>query len=496
MKKLIVLLIPFVLIGRGYNPDDICKDVKIVAKEAEMIDKKFKDPKNAFALLNATAFRQITYRKPKCMNEKEYLSYLDTYAYLSTYSERIGTIEQFVKKYPNHIYFYKVAGESYERQFDKYQNSEYRQKALKYYAKYVELSKEKNQKVDKRVVEYLKTGGLKKAKSTWGKYLNPKGDIPIGKYRAFYIDTHNPKTVVATEIVEDIAVNYPYKEFHGIDSANFGGYWVGKLKFSKDTQKSIYVSQSNSTTRVIIDGYVVYDKKQRGGVDYNFTKGTHTIEVEFINRWHTTTLSVKVMDRVTRLKKDEIIDRLSRHVTDDTIFDYVGVYESDNKNNTIELKLEKSDKPTVLLLQSHRAVTWDIDNSNGVDIAAIVINSSRLESEVRGDIDGVEVLYSQRRVGNGYRSGLPANNKRDCQCISGHYTCGESRLFIADEIPSRFGKKVSGFSGEYAATTMSVPQVNMTPDIYKKIEQYNTKIKEMKSECTKNKSITPDKLFE
>jgi hypothetical protein len=482
--------------GRGYNLDDICKDVKIIVKEAEMINEKFKDPKNAFIFLNATAFNQITYRKPKCMSEKEHLTYLDTYAYLSSQTEGRSMIELFIKKYPNHLYFYKTAGESYERQFDKHKNSKYRQKALKYYAKYVELAKEKNQKVDKKIVDYLKSGGLKKAKSTWGKYLNPNGDIPINKYKAFYINTHNPKTVIATEIVEDIAVNYPYDKFYGIDSASFGGYWVGKLEFSKDTKKMIYVSQSNSTTRVIVDGYIVYDEKQRGGVDYNFTKGSHTIEVEYINRWHTTTLSVKVMNKANRLKKDEIIERLSRHITDDTIFNYVGVYESEKKNNSITLKLEKSKKPTILLLQSHRAVVWNIDNSNGVNIEAIVINSSRLESEIRGDIDGVEILYSQKRVGNGYKSGLPDDKrKRDCQCISGHYSCGESKMFIANDIPKEFARKIDGFSVNYAATTLAVPQIYMKPDTYKKIEQYNANIREMKKSCSKNKTLTPDELF-
>jgi len=66
---------------------------------------------------------------------------------------------------------------------------------------------------------------------------------------------------------------------------------------------------------------------------------------------------------------------------------------------------------------------------------------------------------------------------------------------IANEIPSRFGKKISGFSGKYAATTLSVPQVDMKPDTYKKIEQYNAEIREMRKSCTKNKMLTTDELF-
>jgi len=496
MKKIILLLIPFILIGRGYNHGDLCRDVKIVVKEAKMINEKFDDPKNAFALLKATVFRKIIYRKPKCMSEKEYLSYLDTYAYFSSKTGERGIMERFIKKYPDHLYFYKTAGETYEQQFYKYKNDEKRQQALKYYIKYIELSKEKNQKVDEKIIDYVKSGGLEKAKYTWGKYLNPKENIPSGKFRAFYIDTHNPKKVIATEVVPDIAISYIYDKFHGIDSSSFGGYWVGEFEFAQDTKKMIYISHSQSTTRIIIDGYIIFDNNHKNGVAYNFTKGKHTIEVEYINRWHTTHLSVKIMDKINKLKKDEIIKRLKNLTTDDTNFNYVGVYESKDNNNSIHLKLEKSPKPIVLLLQSYKAVIWDIDNSNGVKIEAIVINSSKPEAEIRGDIDGVEILYSQRQVGNGYKSGLPKDDKRGCKCISGHYTCSESRSFMANEIPSKLGKKISGFSGKYATKYLTVPEIFMTPEIYEQIEQSNAKIREMEKSCTKNRTLTPDELFE
>ena len=203
------------------------------------------------------------------------------------------------------------------------------------------------------------------------------------------------------------------------------------------------------------------------------------------------------MNKVTRIGKDEIIKELNSVVTDDTNFNYIGVYESDNKDNSVTLKLKESKYPAVLLLQSHRAVVWKIDNSAKVDIKAIVINSSTPESEVRGETKGIKIIYSQRAVGHGYSSGLPdQKRKKECKCIVGHYTCSETRAFGANDIPSKFAQKASGFSGKYAATTLEVPEVQMKPEIYEEIERRNAEIREGKQLCTKNQTLTPDKLFD
>jgi hypothetical protein len=498
MKKYFLLLIPILLLSRSNPHEEICDNVKLVTQEAKMIYEKFNDPTNALNLLNSSVFRNITFRKPDCMTKNEYLNYLGTHSlYMSETKNNhsFKMIENYVKKYPEYLYFQYMLGKSYENQYVKFKNQDYREKALIVYRKYIDNAKLQNVKVEKHILDFVKTGGLVKSKSSWGKYLNPSGEAPLGKFKAVYIDTHEPKKIVASEIVEQIGVNYPYNKFHNIKSSNFGGYWVGSLKVEKETKKMIYVSQSNATTRVIIDGYVVYDGSYQGGVPFTFTKGVHKIEVEHLNRWHTTELNIKIIDKVEKYTIPKIKEKLTPVVGKRTEFVYVGVYESEKKDSKITLKVQKSKSPIVLLLQSYSAVTWVLDNYVKTDIQAIIINSHSPEATIQGDIQNIPVLYSKSPLGHGYTSGLPTKRTGNCTCLSGHYTCGSSGGFRAGMIPQEFAKIIRGFSGKYAASILAVPQLRMSDEKYKEIESYKNKITRMRSECTKNKTLTPDELF-
>lgn len=498
MKKVLLLLAPLVLMAKIYSPDEVCNDTRLVMKEAKLINEKFKDPTNAVNLLGASAFRNILYRKPECMSEKEYLEHLDTYSIYLAKSENyssMSTLENFIKQYPQHLNFYLTLGQLYEKQYYEQKRVDAREKALDKYTTYIKLAKEQHQSVDKNVLEFVESGGLQKADETWGQYLNPQGEIPLGAFKAFYIDTHQPKKIIASEIVKNISVNYPYKDFHNIDSANFGGYWVGKMKFAEDTKKTIYISQSNATTRVIVDGYILFDGAYRPQIEYLFKKGVHTIEVEHINRWHTTNLVVKIVDYIKKYNQQELKTKLDSSVRDDTQFWYVGAYESEKQDNSIILRVQKSDKPVVLLLESYRVVTWKIDNSYNTNIKAIVVHSNTPEATIEGDIKGIDIMYAQNRVGSGYDSGMQSERNRKCQCISGHFTCGGNGGFNADGIPRLYNKKVRGFSGKYASSILSVPEIEMSDKKYAEIESYKKKMNALQEKCYKNKNIKVDELF-
>ena len=493
------LLLPLLLLSQPYNKDEVCEKARVAVEQAKLIHKRFNDPRNALLFLNATDFRNITYRKPACMNDKEYLSYLDYFSSLDADPKNIqynygSLIEQFIRKYPDHLYFYKAAGLSYENQYKQHKNIRDKEKSLKYYKKYISLAKKKNIRADKKIVAYIDAGGLRKAKSTWGKHLNPKNIIPKGRFQAIYINTKNPKKIVASEVVENVSVNYAYNKFHGIESQHFGAYWVGKFYYPKETKKMIYISQSRATTRVIIDGYVVYDGENRRGVAYTFTKGEHTIEVEYLNHWHTTRISMRIMKKVIKLNETELQKALSKVITKDTKFNYVGVHESDNKKNTIALRVQKSKEPVVLLLRSARAISWKISNTTGVKIQAIVVKSSSPESDVSGDIQGVKIFHVNFNIGRGESSGIP-NPSKKCICVAGHYSCSNAKGFTADVVPQMFSKKVSGFSGKYRTNILSVPEIEMTPRVKREIKDYQDKVSKMRKRCETDESLKPDELF-
>jgi len=497
MKQLFILLLPLYL-WANYNPNQQCDNARLVLKEADMIYKKFDDPTNALNLLNAGAMRNITYREPACMDKKEYMKALEKYAFFISQSKQnrsFNSIENFIKKYPDNLKFKLYLAEAYENQFRAYKMSNYRTKALEAYKEYVKTAKKQKVKVSKYILKFIASGGLYKSKNSWSKYLNPDGSAPFNAFKVIYIDTKNPKEIVATQKVKDVAIGFQGEKLFNIDAANFGALWIGKVKFDKETKRTLYISQSQATARVIINGYVVYDGQNRGEVSYTFKKGVSTIEVEYLNRWHTVDFSFKMLKSVKKLTQQELIAALKPLVTKKTEFLYIGVYESEKKDSHVVLRVQKSKKPVVLMLQSQRAVIWEIKNPTHTKIQAVVINSSSPEATIMGDIKGVKVLYSKRRVGNGYQSGLPTKRRQNCQCISGHYTCGGTSSFNADSIPSAFNKRVRGFSGKYRVGILSVPELDMSDVKYQEIEAYRKLQMKKRNECAGNKNISPDELF-
>lgn len=500
MKKAILLLLPLLLSAYGYNPNEICKKIERGMAEAKMIDQTFHDADNALLLMQQNG-TSLFYRKPECMKEKTYMDYFDQYALLQTRATKRPdprSLEQLIKKYPQHLLFYKAAGKVYEKNYHRYKNQKAKEKALTYYKQYIALSKKQGVTPDAAIVDYVKTGGLRRAKTTWGKYLNPQGEAPLGRFKAFYISTEAPKKIIASEEVDTISVNYPYKEFHGIDSYHFGGYWVGKLAFGQKTQKVFYLAQSNSTTRIIVDGYVLYDGRGNAEIPYTFTKGTHTIEVEFLNKWHTTQLSVKLFDKIKKLDTQALKKSLQPLVTAQTRFYYAGVYESRRKDQSITLTIEKIDAPIILLLQSYDAVTWVVNNPYKVPIKAIILHSTHPQAEVKGALGGAKIFYASHRltVGNGYRFGLPKNRStKGCMCVSGHFTCQKVAAFDASYVPAMFNKKVYGFSGKYGTDALKVPEILINSKAYDEIKAWNAKIEALRQKCVQNRSLTPDELF-
>jgi len=501
MNYILILLLPIYLFANynnTYNPNQQCDDARLVLKEARMIYEKFDDPTNALNLLNAGAMRNITYRQPKCMQKDEYMKALQTHTFFMSKSKNnysFGTIQGYIKKYPENLTFKLYLAQAYENQYINRKVPKYRTKTLDMYKEYVKGAKEQNVKVSKHILEFLATGGLYKSKNSWSKHLNPNGVAPYNAFKVMYIDTKNPKKVVATQEVKDAVISFQGENLFNIEPANFGALWMGLVKFDKETTRTLYIDQSQATTRVIINGYVVYDATTRGEISYTFNKGISRIEIEYLNRWHTVNFSLKIVKKVEKFTQEEIQKKLKPLVSKGSKFLYVGVYESEKKDSHIVLKVQKSKEPVVLMLQSQRAVIWDIRNTSGTKIQAIVINSSSPEATVIGDVKGIKVLYSKTRVGNGYESGLPSNKKRECLCIGGHYTCGGNGGFNADSIPKAFNKRVRGFSGKYRVGILSVPEVTMSDAKYKEVKLNSELHMRKRSECSGNKNVSPSELF-
>lgn len=331
----------------------------------------------------------------------------------------------------------------------------------------------------------------REAKTTWGKQLNPKNKVPKNKFKAFYINTKYPNKIVASEYTDKVSINYPYNKFHGIDSQDFGGYWVGDFTYDKETIQEISIAQSWSKTRIIIDGTVIYEGGNNTKMPYTFSKGKHRIEIEYINNWHTTgfMVTIKSKEKVHTIKevKQILADKSSKK----SKVLHVGVYESRKKDQSIDLLLEKQDDPVVLLLSSYESVEWVIQNPHKVKIEAIIYSSHRPGVEIKGEIPkDIPIIAYAKRFGT-------YSTEKKCSCHGAIFHCsGSNGLEMIETIESLTDKKVLGFSGQYGTKSLMVPEVMITDQWKAEQKEAAIEIESQRKACQKEINPSFEKLFE
>ena len=331
----------------------------------------------------------------------------------------------------------------------------------------------------------------RKAKSTWGKQLNPKNIVPLNKFKAFYINTKKPDEVIASEVVEKVSVNYPYDKFHGIKSEDFGGYWVGDFTFEKETKRVITISQSWSKARIIIDGTVIFEDGKDDEVSFTFSKGKHRIEIEYINNWHTTDFKVSIQPKAKIYTVKELKKELSEKTSKKSKVLYAGVYESKRKDQSITLNLAKQSHPVILFLYSANPVEWVIDNANKVKIEAIVYSASKPGAEIKGDIpSSIHILPIKERFGS-------YSMEKKCSCHGTSFHCdGSSGLKVLERIKSFTDKEVIGFSTKYGTEALLLPVTQVNKEWYRVQEENEKQILKQKKECQKQIDPSFEKIFE
>jgi len=329
--------------------------------------------------------------------------------------------------------------------------------------------------------ESVKTaGGYPKANSTWGEKLNPTGRVPDRGFSAYYIDTNNPGKVIAHEAVDSITINYIYDDFHGIDSKNFGAYWVGYVNTPEQETRRIAISQGWSKARIMIDGAVVYTGDSDEELLLSFEPGKHLVEVEYVNNWHTTEFSVGFLEDIEKLSFKEIKTRLEKEISGGYDLFYAGLCESSSKDLSVGLTIEKHDRPVVLVLSSYSAVMWKLSNPFKTEIKAIVYGSYSPGTQISGDIDSsTMVLFSAKSIGS-------YNETPNCSCTAGHFHCeGKSMLFTINELAHISDYRLRGFAGKYSATALRVPQTMVNDQTVQELKAKDIEIERLREACKK-----------
>ncbi|MES2931599.1 MAG: hypothetical protein V4682_02770 [Patescibacteria group bacterium] len=306
------------------------------------------------------------------------------------------------------------------------------------------------------------------------------GTIPTGSFRATYFNTTKPTSLTKQETVASIDVNFPwyydtatgsdtaYSSATTIRSEDFGGYWIGKFVNEKDTEMTLNVTQSWSETRVIIDGKLAYRGGDNTSLKFMVPKGSHTMEVEYVNNWHTTGFSVSLAAAGGSTKPLTGTLKLGSHVKDVW---YAGVYESSAFDKTIALKAGSyTQTPKALFLSSYDTVKWDLSALSSFPIETIVISSYSPGSRVVNGPAAAQVHTAS--LGYAYQA------KAQCYAITTFMSCEGVRDFsnMYHKIKSVSGKELTGFSGTYSASSLTLPGTVLTSALVKEYLAYPAEI--------------------
>jgi len=326
----------------------------------------------------------------------------------------------------------------------------------------------------------------------WGSVLNPRGDAPLGAFKAVYINTQNPRQIIATEVVPAIAINYPWDDFHGIKSEDFGAYWVGRVEFRKDETRTIEVSQSWSKARIFIDGELVHEGGADKRISHDFRKGKHLIEVEYVNNWHTTSFRVAFKGVQALLGSEQIRQQLLDRNLADADVHYAGVYESSAKDLTIKLNVVRSGKPVVLVLNSYDSVSWVVNEAAPGNVRAIIYSSSKPGSDVSG-VDPRKVLVQEQSGGIGTYELKPR-----CSCTAAHYHCENSGNLLSTiaDVERVTGAQLKSFNGAYSIEAFPVPGMAITEVAREQDRAASEQEKRNREQCARQGNPDFDKMFD
>lgn len=214
--------------------------------------------------------------------------------------------------------------------------------------------------------------------SLWGESL-VKHTIPTNHFRVYYLNTNDTTKAIATEEVKKASVQYIYNDFKGIPSEDFGAFYIGEFYFEAGNY-DFNIAKSWSDVRVYIDGKLVY-LNDGFKVTKAMTKGKHTIEIEYLNNWHTTNFAFSF--NPSKSDKNELpVSALVQDYWGTADFVDINIYEPDSFKNEIQLTLDNYDKPIVLFLRSYNTVNWVINNPHQVKIDKVILGSYYTTSTV------------------------------------------------------------------------------------------------------------------
>ncbi len=255
-------------------------------------------------------------------------------------------------------------------------------------------------------------------------------------------------------------------------------------------ERVVSASLSWAKIRIFIDDHLIYEGGSDTEIKLQLDKGRHTIEVEYINNWHTTDVMVRVQEPVQLLTRSQVKAELERTGEPHKIY-YVGAYESDTQDGSVQLNLRPDEQPMVLFLGSYNPIQWHINNPHGNAIKAIVYSSYKPGAVVTGDVSATTQLMAMH---DGFRT---YKMVKECSCNAGHFHCsGKDFGRTLKQLESIGGGKLVGFSGDYSPEALPVPQTLMNDTTRDMIAANRQEVNEQRKRCGEKKNPDFDAMFD
>lgn len=310
-------------------------------------------------------------------------------------------------------------------------------------------------------------------------------NIPKNKFKAVYFDRTKPDKKF-TSIVDDIAVNYSWRDLHNIPSENFAAYWIGDFEFSERTIREIAISQGWSGAKIFVNDKLIYNGGNEGTFTHEFEAGTNRIEVQYINNWHTTEFLLKIRKPVQYALEADVLDIMAEISTPKSIY-WVGLYESSRKDMVTELNITTFDNNQILFLDSYSAIKWKIGEVDWSKIPLVVVSSYLPGSQILGNVPlGTHVAYMKNYYG------IYAEDM-DCSCHSGYFHCesdnDNSILWQNEHFLKHAGTAIGGYSFDYDASVLTVPQKRLDSIQQAKLTAYYRSVENDRKKCSRKASI-------
>lgn len=288
-------------------------------------------------------------------------------------------------------------------------------------------------------------------------------------------------------ITDSISISESWSVWNISSVNDLGAYFIWNIDIPTSWEYEFITSQSWAQTRIILDNKLISWQSNSSSTKLYLDKWEYTMEVEFINNWHTVDLFVSYGVSVKDHSYDEVKEIVQ---TQKGEVWYVGVYETVWDWHELTLNIPKTSESISLVLTSYGVVNWKIKNSNAVNIRDVVFSSYEPGSTVSWVSDTTVVTKLKDReydtIPNIYQT------KPECDNFGGHFHCEydiDAFQKLNAKIKELFWKELTGFAGDYEEEVITLPWKILDNAEYEKIEEEYQEILDIKKQSEEKKDF-------